>query len=93
MTTIGWIIFGVLCAIVIGAVVFSSLLNKKCKWPEKVISLVIAVAICLGLYFGGLEIFRKSVEVEEPAQVTEEQVEVTEAPAEENTEEAVTAKP
>ena len=80
MTTIGWVVFGLVC-LVIAAACALLITKKKTKILVSVIAVVVAAALCVGAYFGAKAIF--SEKTEEP--VIEEQVEevTEEAPANE----------
>ena len=77
MTMTGWIIFGVVCILLLAMIIVSIL---RLKNPYKVLAVVLAVALGVGAYFGGVAIFPVE-KVEEP--VVEESFE---AEVPENTE-------
>ena len=52
MTTFGWIISVAICVILL-AVAFLNHLKK----PYKVIGIIVALALCVGVYFGGVALF------------------------------------
>ena len=81
MTTTGWIIFGAVCILLLAMIIVSIL---RLKNPYKVLAVVLAVALGVGAYFGGVAIFPvEKVEepvVEEPFEAeVPESVEVVEA--------------
>ena len=87
MTTIGWIVFGVICLLAVVAAAIT------CKKTEKgfvvVVALILAVAICTGAYFGTKALFP----AEEKVEVTETEVTVEEAPTDAPAEEVPTNEP
>lgn len=82
MTTIGWILFGVICLVSVYCVTLF-IKKRNPKLLDKIIAAALAIAICVGGYFLMETWFNAPPEVEEEPVIEE----TVEEPAEEVTEE------
>ena len=83
MTTLGWIISVVLCVAILVLAVL--VMKYKFKAWVKVVAAILALALCVGVYFGGMAIFPAEKTEEPVVEETGEENAETEVPAGEET--------